>query len=281
MKVDLARRLHADPLVVIRYRVRRLEPCHDQIEVRPRLFEGDAGFQAPFHEQPSVAASIQASRSRGRLGHVVHAHRLDLHRRRNGNPQIRREDRRHAAEPSRRDADDRVLIAAELQRAADDRRAGAELASPVLIRNHRHPGRRRRIVLGHERAADRSADAEHAEVVAGDDLAEGQSRAVPEVQRTEHRRVADDLLEHLVLRVEIEIVGVRRGAEALAGGDGRRVCVDVDEPIGPLDGQRPEQHRVDYGKEGRIEADADREGGDGDRREPRALDQPAQRKTNV
>src|SRR5205823_6262489 len=82
-------------------------------------------------------------------------------------------------------------------------------------------------------------------------------------------------------RLDIDVVGIRGCPEALARDARRRARVDVDELLGMRDGQRPEQHTVHDGEQGRVEADADRQRGDRDGREPRTLDQPAQREPNV
>ena len=89
----------------------------------------------------------------------------------------------------------------------------AELARPVAVRHHHHARRARHVVGRKDRAAERGAHAEDLEVVAGDDLAHREARAAVEIERGEHRAVADDRLEHVVLRVQIEVVGIGRGAE--------------------------------------------------------------------
>ena len=45
--------------------------------------------------------------------------------------------------------------------------------------------------------------------------------------------------------------------------------VDLDQPVGPLDGRLPEQHGIDRAEERRREADADGERPDGRHRERR------------
>ena len=105
-------------------------------------------------------------------------------------------------------------IAADADGAAD----GVRAPTPARASSSdRRPSRPRSapgtVVLRQERPAERGADAEHLKVVAGDDLAHREARAVVEVQRREHRAVAGDVLEHVVLRLKIEIVRVRGGAE--------------------------------------------------------------------
>jgi hypothetical protein len=144
--------------------------------------------------------------------------------------------------------------------------------------DHRDPFGARTVVLRQERPADRGPDAEHLKVVAGDDLAHREPRAVIQVERREHRAVAGDVFEDVVLGAKIEIVRVRGRAER---PEPRGAREHVDQAIGRRDRQRLEQQRVDDREERGVETDADCQRRDGDQREPRALSQPAQRVTDV
>ena len=96
-----------------------------------------------------------------------------------------------------------------------------------------------RIVGGLQHAAEKGADAEHVEVVRRDELAHHQPRAIAEIERRKHRRVAGHVAEDGVLRLEVEKVGIGGGrvlvAVAAAGEH-------IDERVRVLDRQRPQQH---------------------------------------
>jgi len=77
------------------------------------------------------------------------------------------------------------------------------------MRHHHDARRRGRIVFRQDRAAEQGTYPENLEVVAGDDFTHRQPRPVVEVERREHRAVTDHPVEHFVLRLEIEIVGIR------------------------------------------------------------------------
>ena len=131
MEVDVVGRLQREPTVLVRLRIRRFEARHQQRQVGARLLDGLAGLQPPAQEQPPIAAPFEPGRARGRRHGVVDADRLDLERRR------RRESTAPGArigtmpcEAGRRDADDRVGVAADADGAADGVR-GATPSSRV------------------------------------------------------------------------------------------------------------------------------------------------------
>ena len=134
------------------------------------------------------------------------------------------------------------------------------------------------IVVGQQGASERGVDAEQLEVVAGDDLAERHPRLIAAFDRRDRRAVGQHPREDRVLRPEIEEVGVGAGRVGVAVAASR---VDVDQPIGPVDGQRPQQRGIDDREESGVEADADGEGGDRHERERGAAQQPFQRVADV
>jgi hypothetical protein len=227
----------------------------------------------------SMVAAIEARGAGRRRNRVVHSHRLDVQRRRDRHEELRREHRHHAVEPARCDADDRVGGAANVDEPANHIGRRAELAGPVAVRHHHDPRRARRVVGRHKRPPDRGRNAEHREVVAGDDLAHRQARPVVEVHRRHHRAVADDAVEHVVARLQIAVVEVGRGAVLDAAA--RITREHVDEPVDGGNRQRLEQQGVHDGEQRRVEADADGERRDRDQRKRRALAEPTQRETDV
>jgi hypothetical protein len=145
------------------------------------------------------------------------------------------------------------------------------------VRDHRDTWGIAPIVLRQDGPAERRADAEHLEVVAGDDLPHRQPGPPFKVQRGEHGAVADDVLEDVVLGFEVEVIRIRRGAEARRASTGE----DVDEPLGRRHRQRFEEQRVDDREQRGIEADADCQRCHRNQREAGAFPQPAQRVANI
>ncbi|MGH9315227.1 MAG: hypothetical protein ACRD09_11255 [Vicinamibacterales bacterium] len=124
-----------------------------------------------------------------------------------------------------------------------------------------------------EYAITPGADAKELKIVAGDDLAERQPRAIAGADRGEHRTVAGDVREDRVLGAEVEQIGVQRGVPRVAVAAGR---VDVDELVGRAYRQRPEEDSVDDAEERRVETDPDRKGCDRRQGETWAAAKPAQ-----
>ena len=184
-----------------------------------RLVDRLARLEPAAQEQPAIGAAIEPRRAGRRRHRVVHADRLDVERRRHRHPHLGRQDRHHAVE--RRPARRRRSCTGCRESAACGRphRAPSQLARPVAPRHHHHARRAGHVVGGKNRPPEAAPTPKHLEVVAGDDLAHRQPRAAVEVQRGEHRAVADEAIEHVVLRAQVLVVGVRRGAERdLAGG---------------------------------------------------------------
>ena len=278
MEVDVVGGFERDAAVLVGRRIRLLEARHQQRQVRVGFLDGLARFQPRPQEHPAIAAAFQPRRAGGRGHGVVHADRFHFERRGGRNPQLRRKNRHHPIEAGRDDADDRVRVAADAERAPDGIGCGAQLADPVAIRDHRDAFGAGHVVRRRERPADRGAHAKHTEIVPRDDFAHRKARAVVEVQRREHRAVAGDVLEHFVLRPKIEIVRVRRRAER---AEPRVARENVDETIRRGHGQRLEQQRIGNREECGVEADADGQRRHGDERESRTLAKPAQRKPDV
>ena len=215
MKMHLARGFHRREAIFIGGGIRGGQPRHQELDVRPGLLDRSAWCQPSTDEEPPIAPAIEPGRAGRRRDDIVKAERFDFERGRNRDPDLGREHRHHPPEGRRRNADDRVRVAADSQRPTDRSRRARKVAAPVPIRDHRHARRARHIVFGQDRAAAVRPDAKHAEVVAGDGFTHRQPRPVAEIQRCEHRRVTGHVFEHVVLRLQIEIVEIRGGAEAL------------------------------------------------------------------
>ncbi len=77
----------------------------------------------------------------------------------------------------------------------------------------------------------------------------------------------------MILRLEIEVVGIGTGRVGIAVGAVRE---DVDQTIGSIHRKRPEQYRVDNREQCGVEADADGERQNRNGGEPGASAEPAE-----
>jgi hypothetical protein len=277
MNVNVLGRQRADIEALVRLLVGGLQTLADERHVRGRGVVGRAGFQPAFDEHPSRAPALEA-RGAGRRHRADDAARLDLvdvsHRR----PHLRCQERHHAGERRRRDANDRVRLAVDSDRLADGRRAGGVFTIPQPIGDHCRARRARLVVFRQQRAADKRLHAEQLKVVAGHRLAHRKPRAVDQFHGGHRRAVGQHVGEHVVLRFEIEEVRIRAGRVAIAVAAAGE---HVDQPVRALDRQRLEQQGVDQREQRGVEADADGQRRDGDQSERRAAAQPAKRETDV
>ena len=139
------------------------------------------------------------------------------------------------------------------------------------MREHDDALRSRLIVMRLQHPAEKRPDAQQVEVIRGHDLADHQTRTVAQTERREHRRVAGHVAEDRVLRLEVEKVRIgARGVLITVAAAGE----EIDERVGVLDRQRPEQHRVDEREHRGVDTDAEAEREDGHEREAGAAAQP-------
>ena len=156
-------------------------------------------------------------------------------------------------------ADDGVRLAAERDRAADNRRIGGEAADPEAVGQERDTIAADRLLLRGERAADERRHAEHGEQVRRDARAVQPLGIAPagevEVGDGAHRGNA---VEHLIARPPVVDAGHRaRRAHDFALV---RSAIDVDQPIRLAIWQRLQQDAVDDAEHRRRGADAERDG---------------------
>ncbi len=139
-------------------RMQLLDPGRDHRDVGSCLLHADARSQPSPHREPCDVAAMQIVLSQaGRHG------QRKIHRRMSLN----------ARESGRGDADDRELDPVQSDSGAENRRAGAELADPEIVTEHRHGIPALGLVLVRaESSAERRFHAQHAEEVARNKLAE-------------------------------------------------------------------------------------------------------------
>ena len=249
--------LHHDAPALVRGREVVFDALADRVHVGARLRKRDAVFQPGKRNHPMEVAR--------------HVRRLERQR----PPELHR----CAVERARRrqDADDRVRLVVEKDRAVDDGRIRAELGDPHAVTDDRHLVFAQLVLTGKKRPAQCRFGAKHLEVARGHQAASeldwfgaaGQRDRVAGLRRHE--------VEDGVVSLPVEEVQ-RRDAVALAS---RRLLHDADDAIGVRVGERLEQHRIHEAEDRRIGADADGQRQDGDGREPRALTECAHRVTDI
>ena len=190
-------------------------------------------------------------------------------------PKPRAGDVAHAR---RQDADDPRLTLADPHRAPDDARVGAEDPLPGLVGEQQRARRAGRAVLGREVAAQQRLHAEDREHVVHHQHA---------VQRfglvLDERQAVEGVDGHLAeRRVAIAPVEVVRGTHDIGRIVARNVVLpDLDQPVGPLEGERRVEHRREHRRDGGGGADAETEGQHGGKRVQRLAGEAAQRVANI
>ena len=278
MEPRLAGRTHGHPPVLVRRRIRRRELPDDDRDVCARLVGRDTRLEPAFREQPALAAAIEPRRARRRRNVFVHAGRLHVFDEARRNPELGGEERHEAGEGAVDDADDRKRLSADPKRLPDHARIAAELPLPVAVGQDDTARRGRVIVRAGERAAQMRRHPQHREVVAGDDFADQKLGAIAPGHRRKHRRMAGDVVEHRGRCAQVVQIGQRHRRVDVAVGAAH---VEIDQSIGRGHRQGPQQQRVGYREDRRVEADAEGERSDRHGGKPRPLDQPSQRVTDV
>jgi hypothetical protein len=220
-----------------------------------------------------LTSAIDARGSSRRGNHLVDTDGLDLFSESHRHPDLRRQQRNHAGERVVEHPDDRELLTANAEALAEHAGVGPELALPVSIRQNDGSRCRRGVVCGLKCSPQARSDPERREVVAGDDFAEHQARAVAAADAGKHRRVAGEVGKDVGVLLIVE--DVREGIARIGVAVGA-TRVDIHEARGLPDRKRSQEQRVDHGKDCCVETDSDSERQDCDERESRALDKPAQ-----
>ncbi len=162
----------------------------------------------------------------------------------------------------RQDADDLERLVVTADDAADDIRRGGETVAPHGIADD-HDAVIAAGFVGIELPPERWRDAEHVEEIGRD--AQPLRGAARFRERDVRLHVSGDAAEAVLVVREREVVGGRKRAVVIL----RRRAVQLDETFGVREGQRPQQQGVEKAEHRRVEADAEREGEDGDERKER------------
>ncbi len=166
------------------------------------------------------------------------------------------------SEISRENADDLPALCVDDEATSENGRIATEMPLPVGVTQNHGERISRRIVLAGEDAPEDRLDPEELQRAVGD-AHRVDPLGLPEAR---HRRLAvvpySDVFENLSLFAigEVERRRLVDGVESETGG----AMPHPDEALGLLEGERLQQDSVDDGEDGRVGADAQGQGQDGD-----------------
>ena len=232
-----------DPHRLVDVRKLARESRRDAVQRGRRLRPADAGRE-PAKDVDGVRAAVLDFR-RAVLDDRLH---------RKGEPEIRGRGDLRAEEAARRHADDRVGPAVDDDRPPDRAGIAAKSLLPVAEADHGH--RRRaalRIVFFRDRPPDRGPHAQHAEVVARDEV-----RPEPLVDAVgaggnRRKAVSHQAGEHAGTVAQVFIVGIREQVQHPARG----AVVEGDDLVLSIHRQRLKQRAVHKAEHGGRRADPD------------------------
>ena len=115
--------------------------------------------------------------------------------------------------------DDGERHVVDLDGRADDVGIGAEVGAPQTVAEDHHRMAARRDLVGRlQDAAALGADAEHVEVVPGDQLARHRAGAAASPERDGGQRRAEEIGERPVVLAQLQVVGIRQPEGAAGAG---------------------------------------------------------------
>ena len=158
-------------------------------------------------------------------------------------------------EPAGEHADHGDRLAVEDDGATDDRRIAGEAPLPEAVADHRHPGRRRRLLVGVEQATGHRLHPQHRQQSGrGADTVEPLRLAVPGEVRAppRHRRHGR---EDPVLPAPVEVLRVRHRRV----GERRLDVANQQQPVGVRIGEGAQQDAVDEAEDHGVGADSQRQ----------------------
>src|SRR5262245_15742948 len=214
----------------------------DLIELRLRLFDGNALFQAPHHHQEVVATLSLIFRQARRRPDFVSRGKLKLRR---------------------RNADDRMRFSVELDGFSDDRFLAAKAATPQTGADDGDARRPGSVIRREKKAPAFRFEAEELKEIGRDVTTHQSFRRIGFGQNHRFGVMRDERIEDLLLRDEIAEGG---------GGYGRAVhrrlhAVNPHQSLRLAIRQGPQDDGVDDAENRRRRPDAERQRDDGNQRE--------------
>jgi hypothetical protein len=227
------------------------EPAPDHVRLRPHLGERGAGRQAGDGAEVDRAAGLD-----------VVGLKDERHPDVGGARELR---------PLPQDADQRIGLAVQGQRAAEHAGIGAEAAAPELLRDHRHAGSLGVVLARREGAPGERADAHHLEEVgAHPGRLQALGLGAPAAQVQGAAVMGGGVREGVAGRPPVEEVGDREGGLLLSLLADE---VGAHQTLRRPEGERAEHHAVDHAEDRRGGADAESERRHRHQREAGALPQ--------
>ncbi len=236
--------------------------------------DGVAGFETREHLHPALPS-------------IVHVHPCPirqhdgLHQDRHAN--LRRTGGIESTEPGGGDADDghRVIVHQDL--APDDIAISVEAAHPIVVaEDDVGVAQINAVVLfGAEHAAESGLDAEHREVIAGDEFGADALGLIAQADGSVGEPATENLGERRGLLLKILIDGIGMHAPSHVGSVVGTFLVKHDQLVRILHGQQAEHHLVQQREDGGIGTDAESEREHGNSREQRIAPHGAKSKTQV
>ena len=271
MEPHIRRRQHARPRVFVRRGVLLPEPRKDRVNLRARLFDGAAVGEPRLDEQPSRPTAIQTRQPRILIRRPLHAGEHQALRHRHRDPEITGHARHRSAESVRRDADHGVCHARDGHRFTDDAFAAAKLLLPQAVAEDDDRGTARgRCFLWEKSPTAADADPEQVEVICRDGLAGDEQRPMGDGENPPDKCMGGGALQRVDALDDIEKVRIGRGQLREVAA---RARVNLHEPVGLGQRDPAKEHRIDDGKQGGVEPDANRHRQNGDARQRWLLDE--------
>ena len=148
--------------------------------------------------------------------------------------------------PLRPNADDRQQLSVDNECASEDIGIRGEARHPVVVTEHGEgvPARNP-VILGRERASERSADAEHVEVVAGNQLPCDAFGLALEADAERHAKAAQHAAEHVIVIANVTVGRVRQSVAAHRHAVTRAIPSDAHELVWAADRQRSQKHLIE------------------------------------
>ena len=180
------------------------------------------------------------------------------------------------------DADDRVRLPVQRERATDDIRRRAEMGPPESIAENHDTRPSGGILLREKHAPQRGSGAHDLEKVRSHRSRKEGFRFAAFCQRELPEPVDGHALEQLRVALPVVKVGRRNGEPRHTGECVLRGCMEQpDESAGFLERQRPQQHRIDDAEDGRVGTDAQCKDCNDRKRKRRRAGEDPQRVTEV
>ena len=182
-------------------------------------------------------------------------------------------------------ADDRHETAVQRRAASDDRRIGSKRGSPKAVADHGHRARARRFaILGEKRAAQSRRLFEHVEIVARGELSPDLPGLLTGQCRLQERLICRQAGEHVILAAICFVFSGRKKTRRFVDAArelAMNVLIHAEQTLGAGRRQWLQRDSVENRENPGVDADAECDGRDRNRREAGVLRQRSRREANI